>query len=142
MGAHNAWIVARIRGSDEGYFATMAKIGNHRPGILGMNTKTGAQRTVVIRPMDSAGSPNAEPTEDITTSESSQRSIANGGDPSPTVDREDSYSPEISKRNPSQSVLNPKFTATEARAGRGVADAIARIRSRSAEASVNKLYKI
>merc|ERR1712178_20732 len=118
MGAHNARLVARIRGSDDvifalavivacvaangsmptiaerevdiipedeeliqakademslvqadsNFFPQIAKIGNRRPGILG---------------------------KDITTSERSQRDIANGGDPPPTVDREDSYSPEI-----------------------------------------------
>merc|ERR1712146_707100 len=68
------------------FFDEESRMGNGRPGILGPNTRTGAQRTVVIRPMDSPGSPNAEPTEDI-TSESSQRAIDNGGDPSPTVDR-------------------------------------------------------
>merc|ERR1712146_815434 len=128
--------------AESGFQSEVAHMANGRPGILGANVRTGAQRTVVIRPMDSAGSPNAEPTEDITTSEASQRSIDNGGDPSPTVDREDAYSPEISKSNPSQSVLNPKFSATEAREGHGVADAIANIQSKSAEASVNNLYKI
>merc|ERR1711988_926069 len=126
--------------AESGFQSEVAHMANGRPGILGADIRTGAQRTVVIRPLDSAGSPNAEPTEDITTSEASQRSIANGGNPSPTVDREDAYSPEISKSNPSQSVLNPKFSATEAREGHGVADEIASIRSKSAEASVNNLY--
>merc|ERR1712146_254261 len=131
--------------ADSRYFKDASEVGggpSESPGILGMNTRTGAQRTVVLRPRDSPGSPNAEPTEDIVTSERSQRDIANGGDPSPTVDREDSYSPEISKSNTFQSVLNPRFTASEAREGHGVADEIAKIRSKSAQRSVNKLYKI
>merc|ERR1712072_804708 len=125
--------------AESGFQSEVAHMANGRPGILGANTNTGAQATVVIRPMDSAGSPNAEPTEDITTSESSQRSIANGGDAQATVDREDAYSPEISKSNPTQSVLNPTFRNTETPAGHGVADAIARIQSKSATALVNSL---
>merc|ERR1712146_45181 len=64
--------------ADSRYFKDASEVGggpSESPGILGMNTRTGAQRTVVIRPRDSPGSPNAEPTEDITTSVSSQRNI-------------------------------------------------------------------
>merc|ERR1712164_9374 len=194
MGALNAWIVSRIRGSmkvvfalaviitcvaangsmptiaerevdiipedeeliqakademslvqaESGFQNEVAKMGNdgQSTGILGVDVNTGAQQTVVINPMDAPGSDNQGPTEDITTSERSQRAIANGGDPSPTVDRQDAYPSEISKTNPSQSVLNPKFNANEARAGHGVADAIANIQSKSAEASVSNLYSI
>merc|ERR1712072_140602 len=106
--------------AQSGFQSEVAHMANGRPGILGANTNVGGQATVIIRPRDSPGSPNAEPTEDITTSLKSQRSISEGGDARATVDREDNYASEINKRNPSQSVLNPKFRLTEAREGRGV----------------------
>merc|ERR1712072_435300 len=128
--------------AQSGFQSEVAHMANGRPGILGGRINVGRQRTVIIRPRDSAGSPNAEPTEDIVTSFKSQRRIAEGGDAEPTVDREDDFASEISKTNPSQSVLNPKFSASEARAGHGVTDEVAKIRSDDATSSVQNLYSI
>merc|ERR1712146_107981 len=127
--------------AESGFQAEVAKMGGQHTGILGGDVNPGAQATVVIRPQDSAGSPNAEPTEDITTNVASQRAIAEGGEPTATVDREDNYASEISKKN-FDSVLNPKFNANEAREGNGVAKEIAKMESQDAEASVNHLYSV
>merc|ERR1712093_325766 len=107
-----------------------------------MNTKTGNERTLVYKPKDSAGSPNADPTEDIATGERDQRRIFRGGDARPNVIREDAYAPEIGKRNPSQNLLNPTFSAGEARAGRRIARRIRKMRSRRFRSKIKRMYSV
>merc|ERR1711907_333343 len=88
--------------AESGFQNMVAKMGGQSTGLFGGDTSTGEKKTVVEQPFDAAGSPNAVPTGDIENNLSSQKAIANGGDPSATVDRQDGFAPEINKENTDQ----------------------------------------